>query len=258
MSSYAILGGTGKTGRCLLSILLESPENTINVYVRSRSRLLALFPSLSDNKRVAIFSGAIDDIALLSSCISGVNAVFATVATNENVPGLRIAQDQSQSIVAAFCHLRTQDPATKLPRVLILSASMINPTLVAHLPSHVVWVVRHAVSHVYADLEHAERFLRLHKSWLDVVFVQPGALVDGERRGHELSLELEISFLSYADMAAGMIEIADSVKYSWQGLSVNPKQEGAMGWLLPFSMAKGLLFHFIPPSYGVAKQLGLV
>ena len=258
MPSYAILGGTGKTGRCLLSILLESPQNTINVYVRSRSRLLALFPELPDNKKVTIFSGAIDDIALVSSCVSGVDAVFAVIATNENIPGNRIAQDQAQSLVAAFCHLRTQDPRTKLARILVLSAATINPTLIAHVPRPVYWTVSHAFSNIYADLEHAERYLRLHKGWLNVVFVQPGGLVEDERKGHELSLERQGEFLSYPDLAAGMIELAHDGKYDWKGVSVIPTGKSKVEWWLPWYLVKGLLFHYVPPSYWIGQKLGLV
>ncbi|MCJ1298539.1 hypothetical protein MMC08_001329 [Hypocenomyce scalaris] len=236
MPSYAILNGTGKTGRCLLSILLESPQNTINVYVRSRSRLLALFPELPDNKKVTIFSGAIDDIALVSSCVSGVDAVFAVVATNENIPGNRIAQDQAQS------RRRVLPPAD--PR-------SPDKTRAHPCPDH-------AFSNLYADLEHAERYLRLHHSWLNVVFVQPGGLVEDERKGHELSLERQKEFFSNPDLAAGMIELAHDGKYDWKGVSVIPTGKSKVEWWLPWYLVKGLLFHYVPPSHWIGQKLGLV
>lgn len=45
MPTYAVLGATGSTGQAILNILLQSPKNTVNAYVRSKAKLLKLSPS---------------------------------------------------------------------------------------------------------------------------------------------------------------------------------------------------------------------
>jgi N-acetyl-gamma-glutamylphosphate reductase len=94
MLTYAILGASGYTGRSILNLLLKDPNNTVNCYVRSKSKLLGLFPSLEADKSVQIFDGPLNDIPLIASCVSpGVNTVFYALGGNESVPGMRIAQD---------------------------------------------------------------------------------------------------------------------------------------------------------------------
>lgn len=258
MPSYAILGATGQTGQALLTILLQSAKDdvkNINLYVRSRARLERLQPEISTNKKVQIFEGSIQDVSLISRCISHVSAVFAVVASNENIPGLRIAQETAHTIVAALCELRAQDPDTKLPRIIVLSSATINLHLCRHMPALLYWLLRNAFSNVYADLVLAEEYLRLHRSWLNVTFVQPGGLVHDARRGHAISLDREETFLSYLDLAAGMIEVADAGElYDWKGVSVvSTADDVKTEWKVPLYMAKGLLWHFMPGLYRLSK-----
>ena len=65
------------------------------------AKLVEMSPDLLSNPRVQVFEGSLRCTTLLASCLEGVDAVFATVATNDSIPGCRIAQDTAQSIVAA-------------------------------------------------------------------------------------------------------------------------------------------------------------
>ena len=258
MPSYAILGATGATGSSLLTLLVKSSDTTINAYVRSKSRLLARFPDLSSNASVHIFEGNIFDITLMASCISGVDAVFAVVATNDNIPGLRVAQDTAETIVAAMSQLRSPDATVKLPQILFLSSASLNPVLNRHQPAFLHWLLMTACSNVYEDLEHAESYLRnqrSHLDWLRVTFIQPGGLVEDEQKGHTISWEGTKPFISYLDLAAGMIEIAENGGYDWKGVCVVPTGEKVkFERKIPGRLLRGLAWHFIPGLYRVGKS----
>ena len=259
MPTYAILGASGFTGRSILTLLLKDPENRINVYVRSKSKLLSLFPGLEENKSVRIFHGRLDDIPLLASCISpDVNTVFCVLGLNENLPGIRIAQDGAQAIVAALCYPNPEGRAKKPPRIIFLSSASINPRIAAKEPPFILGFIKRALSYAYEDLALAEAYLRLHESWLNVTFVTPGGLVEDEQKGHVLSLDHSQTFLSYPDLAAAMIEIAESGGYEWMGVGVLPKGKNVkIEWKAPAQMARGLVWHYLPWIGWAAKHLGL-
>lgn len=265
MPTYAILGATGSTGLALLDNLSKSPKYTVNAYVRSKAKLERFRPGISKSEKVQIFEGDLHDIPLITRCISNVSAIFAVVATNFNVPGMTIAQDTAQIIVAALCNLRTQNPDAKLPRIIVLSSASVNPTFSRELPALVRWVTQNAFSYIYEDLRRAERYLRLHKSWMNATFVQPGALVHDAQQGHAVSLDGicldgEQTCLGYLDLAAGMIEVADGEgKYDWVGVSVVPTaRKVEFEWRLPILVGAGLTFHFLPWTYPITKYLGMV
>ncbi|KAI9819934.1 MAG: hypothetical protein M1827_006504 [Pycnora praestabilis] len=260
MPTYAILGATGQTGQALLSILLQSPDKKINAYVRSAARLKKLRPEISTQKNVSVFEGSLTNIPLITTCIRNTTAIFAVVASNENEPGLTVAQDTAQTIVAALANLRTQDPTAKIPHIIVLSSASCNPQFSKDVPRPAVWLLHTALSNVYHDLERAEAYLRLHESWLTATFIQPGALVHDAQKGHELNLDrIGGTFLSYLDLAAGMVEVADEGqgRYDWRGVCVVPTgKDVAIEWKVPFVFAKGLLWHFVPPAYWLTKALG--
>ncbi|KAI4175554.1 MAG: hypothetical protein LQ343_001545 [Gyalolechia ehrenbergii] len=258
MPLYAVLGATGATGSNILKLLTKDPQNTINVYVRSKSKLLAQVPGITSNKRVNIFTGNLSDTALIASCVKNTDAIFSTVASNDNVPDTHIAQDTAQSIVVALMDLRMTEPQTKLPTIIWLSSASVNPKFYKKEPAFVHWLLSHAFSFVYTDLAHAEDYLKMHQKWLKAVFIQPGGLSEDKQRGHALSLDKEQTFTSYADLAAGMIEVAEKGGYDWQGVAVVPATDGtAFEWKTPGRMLRGLTFHFAPWSYWLAKSLHL-
>ncbi|KAI9796916.1 MAG: hypothetical protein M1835_002757 [Candelina submexicana] len=260
MPSYAILGATGATGSNILKTLLASADNQINVYVRSRTKLLGLFPGLKSNDNVKIFEGRIDDIKLLSSCLDNVSAVFACVATNENIPSVRIAQDTAQTIVAAITSNLVQDPKMSVPTIIFLSSISLGRELETDTPAPAQWLVHTAFSNAYADLALAEKYLRLHSAWLPVTYIRPGGLVEDKARGHKISTKKqEGAFLSYADLASGMVEVAQSGGYEGKELSINPVgNETKIEWTNLHRMPRGLLWHFAPWLYRVSHSVGLV
>lgn len=261
MPTYAVLGATGSTGQAILNILLQSPKNTVNAYVRSKAKLLKLSPQYEGNENLHIFEGNLDDVTLMAKCISNTSAVLSVLGANENTPGLHVAQDAAHSIVAACSEIRNQDPSAKLPKILFLTSASINPHLCREMPSFAVWLLHTALNYVYEDLEYAEAFLRLQKSWLDVTFIQPGGLVHDTQKGHALNLERQQTFLSYPDLAAGMIEAATARggEYSWKGVSVVPtSNDTKIEWRVPLFVGGGLLAHYLPSVFGLAKSLRLL
>lgn len=260
MPTYAILGATGKTGSSLLTLLLQNPKNAIHAYVRSKSKLLTQFPHLDENKTVQIFEGALNDIPTLAACISGVETIFSVIGENENTPGLRIVQDSAHAIVAALCHLGCTRGAKNVPKVIFLSSASLNPRMYSHEPAVMHWFLWKALSNAYADVARAEEYLRLHESWLRVTFIQPGALVEDEQKGHALSLDRKgaVPFVSYLDLAAGMIEVAELGSFDGMGVSVTSTSDNVkFEWKAPKQLARGLVWNFAPSLAHAAKYVGL-
>lgn len=260
MSAYAIIGATGKTGSSLLTLLLKNPKNTVHAYVRSKPKLLTQFPHLEENQNVHIFEGALNNISMLASCISGVSTIFSVIGENENTPGLRIVQDSAQGIVAALCHLGCVKGTEKTPKVIMLSSASLNPEMSSEGPAIGHWVVWRAMSNAYADVGRAEEYLRLHKSWLRVTFIQPGALVEDEQKGHVLTLDRKgaVPFVSYLDLAAGMIEVAEVAEFDGMGVSVaSASRDVKFEWKAPKQLARGLVWYYAPSLAYMAKYVGL-
>lgn len=260
MPTYTILGATGKTGGALLQLLLKTPNTHIKAYVRSKAKLLHQNPNLEQNDRVQIFEGPLSNIPLIASALSPkVDTAFCVLGINENTPGIRIAQDTAHSVVAALCHImRTRNDANyKPPKLIVLSSASLNPrfgSAVEHA------IIGRALSNLYGDLALAERYLRLHESWLRVTFVQPGGLTGDVQRGHRVSLEACSPMVSYLDLAAGMIEIAEAGDvYDWEGVSVRATGKNVrFERNAPGQIARGFLWHFVPSLYWMCRYLRIV
>ena len=261
MPTYAIFGATGSTGQCLLKQFLQSPKNTIHAYVRSKSKLEKLSPQAVAQDNVHVFSGALTDIPLLADCIAGTDAVFVVLGNNVSFPGVRVVQEGAHSVVAALSHIRAQDSNAKLPKLLFLTSAGINPYLNRQAPAFLMKVLHAALTYSYEDLEHTEAFLKLQKSWLDVTFIQPGALVDDVQKGHRLSTENTHGLISYPDLAAGMIEVAktEGEQYSWKGVAVVPTAKDVkFDWDTPKNLVRGLFSAYFPSTYRLSRSIGLV
>lgn len=163
--------------------------------------------------------------------------------------------------MAALCHIRNKDVDFKPPKLIFLSCASLNPVISGKQPVGKA-IIGRGMSHVYADLRFAEDNLRLHQSWLDVTFVQPGALTEDVQKGHKLSVDDMIGnspFISYLDLAAGMIEIAESGSYEWMGISVNATGKDVwIVWNAPPQILRGLIRHFAPWSYWMCRSLRIV
>ena len=252
MPSYAILGATGQTGQSLLKILSQSPENEIHTYVRSKAKLEKLSPNICALPNVSVCEGNLSDSDLIANCIASTQAVFLTAAQSENLPGCRVAIDTAHTVVAALEKLRSADPTARLPRLIVLSSATVDDHLSRHMPRFVHSMLLTAFSNVYNDLIEQEKYLRARKDWISCTFIKPGGLVHDQQRGHALSTESQQSFLSFLDLAAGMIEAADAEGDQWdmKNVSVVPtSNDRKVEWMVPIYMIRGILCHYFPSLY---------
>lgn len=160
--------------------------------------------------------------------------------------------DASKVIVAAFEDLKAKDHP--VPRLIVLSSSSTEHRLVEQVPKIVESILYMAMSNIYNDLKEAEKFLRSHHNLVSTSFVKPSALSHDTRKGHSLSLVNSRGPMSFLDLAAGMIEIADDVdgKYDMQSVTVNPTaNDVAFPWEAPGCLFRGIIFHFFPSMYQV-------
>lgn len=250
MSSYAVLGATGQIGGSILELLLRSPDNKVHAYVRSKRKLLAQNLELESKLNLTIFEGSITDTQVLKSCVQDTKAVFLAAGASDNVPGCSIAQEQTSSVVQALKALRIEGQ-NRLPQLIILSSASLEDHLIRDLPWAAQKVMKMAASHVYVDLRMAETYLR-SQDWIKQVYIKPGGLVHDRQRGHVLTTRRQETFLSFLDLAAGMIEVADEESETWnsKNVSVVPAESGTrVDWRVPYLVSKGLLWHFMPSLY---------
>lgn len=253
MSSYAILGATDSTGSSILQLLSASPDAKIHVLVRSRSKLHNIAPSSLENPNIKIFEGSISDTETLTRCLTGTKATFLTVAITTNMPGCTIAQDTAHAVIDALKTIRKGDRAFKAPRLVVLSSSSVDDQFWIDTPSFVHSLIWKCNSNIYTDLAKAETFLREQDDWLSSTFMMPGAISNDVQRWHELSATKLQNFVSFLDVAAGMIEIADEKSGRWDGQNVSvvlkEGQRGKCEWWAPVMLGRGLLVHFFPWLY---------
>lgn len=143
----ALLGATGCTGRRILHKLLQEPiaaEIDNHVYVRSRTKLESLFPSISSYPHLAIFHGSLNDKILIRDCLVQVDTIVCILGENENIPGVTVLQDSASNpnsvIVAQNLIIR----AKKNTHLLLLSSGTWNPHFAATRPTLLNWMIRHA------------------------------------------------------------------------------------------------------------------
>lgn len=264
MATYAILGSTGNCGSAIIQNLLQSPQNKIHAYCRNNAKLRRLIPQIIDNKQVQVFEGSIYDVELMADCVRGTKAVFLVVTTNDNIPGCRVSQDSATTVIQALQKIKAESgPGLKLPKLVLLSSATIDDHLARHMPTWFRRIMLAAASHVYADLQRTEEYLRSHSDWASTIFIKPAGLSPDVSRGHRLSLDEEESFISYLDLSAGMIEAADDQEGRYDGRNVSVvNQKRGVGAKFPtgtpMCILMGLARHFFPwmhpylPSTGPA------
>ncbi|KAI4718728.1 hypothetical protein E4T48_05002 [Aureobasidium sp. EXF-10727] len=251
MPTYAVLGATGNTGQSLLKVLTQNPANKIHAYCRSASKLQTLQPEIVANSNVKVFEGNLNDTKIIADCIKDTHAVFLAVAVSGNVPGNTIAQDTARVVIAASRSLRTSSAATKLPKLVVLSAVPTEPAFAKEMPALALALLFRAESNIYNDLIAAEALLRKEQDWLSVTFVKPGALSVDTQKGHKITMQAAKGVISFMDLAAAMVEVADSGDaYDWKAVSVDPvAADVAFPWQNLPLLVKGLLYHFFPWAY---------
>ncbi|KAL4865124.1 hypothetical protein BDV12DRAFT_200407 [Aspergillus spectabilis] len=252
MPCYAVLGATGNTGRAIVQVLLDRPDARIHAYCRSKEKLFRLCPGVGDSQRVSVFEGQLDNHGLVDECLRGTDAVFLVVAIVDNMPGCTVAMKTAEAVVSSLQRLQSSSPTLLLPRLVMISSASLEPAFCDDVPAAVHWVLKTAVSHLYRDLATAEAFLRGQSDWLSVTFVKPGGLVHDQARGHEVRLDKAQTPLSFLDLAAGMIEVADTTdgRYHLRSVSVIPtSRQVKFPWDGVYYAFTGLLFHFFPWTY---------
>ncbi|GLA09632.1 hypothetical protein AnigIFM60653_011963 [Aspergillus niger] len=252
---YALLGATGNTGRLILKRLLDTTnrETKLNIYVRSRSKLESLVPSVAADGRATIFQGSLQDPTLIRDCLSGATTIVATVGENENIPGVTILRDCAKAIIDALSALRASAPVPAEwtpPRLLLLSSATWNARFAAERPALVHWMIRNAFARPYSDLVQAQEMLLAFPELVDVLLVQPNALVKEPATGCVISTEFAYTAVSYEDLAEGFVQLATRPEYA-KTTTVGVSSARAANPLLyvPFVFGKvirGLLFQFVP------------
>lgn len=256
--TYAILGATGQTGGSVLQVLTtERPDVNVNCLVRSRPKLERMRPEVVGSPNVRVFEGQINNIPLLTDCIRGTSAVFMCVAHPDNKPHLRIARDQAEAVVAALERLRAeqqqqQQPSPKLPLLVVLSSAETDePRFCAGIPWPVRRLLFAANWWIYTDLIAAERYLRERSGWVDAVFVKPGGISTDVRRGHVLSAEGSQTFVSFLDVAGGMVQCAGEGPGRWAGgcVSVLSRGKARVEWANGPLLLRNMACTWVPWLY---------
>jgi len=236
-----------------VKVLRQRENVSIHAFVRSKAKLSSTIPGIEMDPRLNVFEGDITKINVLADCIKDTRACFMAVAVNANVPGCTIAQDTTKAVLAALQRLREKDPGCDLPLLIVLSSSSISEKLSRDLPKIAHRILLMGASYIYDDLRKAETLLRAQEHWgVKSVFIKPGGLVHDAQKGHELSTERQQTFLSFLDLAAGMVEVADAKEATWdmQDVSVVPTTKDVkIEWWVPWFMVQGLLCHFCPWIY---------
>lgn len=258
MPDYAILGATGQIGSSILSLLKASPSTPrINLLVRSKSKLASISPDYISDPNISIYESTISDTTTLSKCLAGTKAAFLAVAVTDNIPGCSIALDTAHAVVDALKMLKDADENFTPPRLIVLSSASVDPKFWTEVPAFIHSVLYASNSNIYMDLERAEKFLRSQSDWIDATFVMPGGIMHGPQTGHELSTKQQQTFVTFLDVAAAMVEVAEAGKGKWVGQNVslvlkNGQRARTAWWapaVLPVVLGKGLVIHFAPWMY---------
>ena len=269
MPTYAILGGTGNIGTELIKQLATKPGVRLHVYARSQQRLLKAHPILAEKGSPHhIFTGDLNDVDLLSQCISGAEVVYGVVGTNANKPGLHIAQDLAQVIITALNKLRdgTRHGETfHCPTVVFTtSAGMTSdPRVRANFPAYLHWVIQRVGKYIYEDFRVATAILRRpENAWIPVIlFCAPG-LASGPSQG-PISVGQNIpknapKYVTYDDLARGMVQSAQEVD-TWAhkeigivGAKMPPQEYG----LMLYYFSTGLMCVWAPPLWRFGHNRG--
>lgn len=234
MEIWALLGATGATGSSVLRCLLD--ENfgcarsvQINILVRSRAKLLALFPEIdkdeSISRRVEVIVGNSTDDTAVMNCVRGASVVFSCVGQNDSGFGITLYSATASALVKSLKTLRRQKlqdhSEHSSPTIIQLRSASLNTVLARQAPWPVRKLVHFCLYYSYNDLKRAVKLLtsaaleadKDGSPLLHYIFVDPPTLHDAQgttRTGYRLiKTETQQTALSYADLGAAMCEIAE-------------------------------------------------
>lgn len=255
MPSYALLGATGATGSSVLRHLLYSgspSDLTVNVLVRSKSKLLAAFPGLDKPRpsaratipTIRIFEGDSTNPDVLCAVLQDASLVFMCVAQNGSPMGTTLVQNTAAALIEA--RRREAQPRGELTVIQLRSASL-NPVLAVQVPRFVHRIVCFCLAAGYADLRWACVLYEAAatEGLLQYVLVDPPTLHDagGTRTtGYRLidttdmedrEKQRQAICLSYADLGVAMCEIASRAdKLHGQGVGVTATGPVRQTWVV--------------------------
>ncbi len=257
MPTFCIIGGAGRTGQLLLQNLASSGENQVRVYVRNKAKLEKLFPKLVSQDNLSVFEGSIKDVDLLQQCIGTSNTLFLVTAPADNDPMNTVLYDTAHTVVTALRRRQQKNEEAQSPHIVVLSTATINPTFNQYTPRIVQFLLTTALNNKYKAFRQTEDYLQLQHDWIKLTFVQPGGMVEDSAQGYRLSLHDTKTFLSFADLALGMIEIAqDSQLYEGKFVSVVPTGSAVKKNLgVPAILLKGYLWRFFPRLYAMVRRI---
>ncbi|KAK6066331.1 Averufin oxidase A [Seiridium cupressi] len=262
--TLAFLGATGGTGRAALHTLQSDPKHyglQLRIFVRSKRKLLTLFPELESRSGVQIWESQLDDVHGIKECLSGAGVIICTLGENQNLPGLDVLQPGAKSILRALGELKEKQGAKwSKPRLLLLSSSTWNTRLSAHMPALMVRIVKTAFYHPYFDLRQATRLFQESPDLVSLLLVQPPAIVEDAPSGYRISAETTNPVVSYADLGAVFVELATERSYdTLDAVGVSSLQEGALrkwGSELLSRILIGLIAGSVPGYWSLKKLMG--
>lgn len=211
--TLALLGSTGKTGRVVLRLLLAQNIYKLKIYIRSAEKLFTIFPDIASNPLVQLYVGHITNQAVIEQCLSGAEVIICALGDNGYWPSTVLTLS-AHSIVTALKAQKQHNTEWTRPRMIYLSSSTANKRFAAARPPFVHWLIGTAFQNGYTDLKAAHEVILADPSLVSVLLVQPGALVEDEGTGHELSTESVKLATSYEDLGAAFVELATTRGYS--------------------------------------------
>lgn len=236
--TIALLGATGKTGRVILRLLLAKDRCNLKIYVRSKEKLVAMFPDITSNPRVQLYVGCVTDQNAIQECLSGAQIIICTIGNNDWAPTTAL-RDSAQSIVTALKALKQRGSMWERPRMIWLSSASRNERFAADRPKVVHWLIETAFQNGYADLKVAQRVIFAEPSLVSVVLVQPGLLVEEEGTGYEISTEAVKLASSYEDLGGAFVELAFERRYDeLHEVGVSSKQGDRVARYAPIILQK--------------------
>jgi len=134
MPTHALLGATGATGSAVLRCYLDSPPKdlTLNIFIRSKSKLLKAFPDLESTSsiKINITDAPLTDTKALQASLRGSDIIHMCIATNDAKPGNSVSQDGAKAITEALLELKAEQQTSYIkPTVIIIRAAPLNPDL---------------------------------------------------------------------------------------------------------------------------------
>ncbi|GAB7343439.1 hypothetical protein MBLNU457_1466t1 [Dothideomycetes sp. NU457] len=251
MVTYALLGATGSTGSAILRRLLsQTPENlTLNIFVRSRSKLISAFPQLEAQPpptAINIYEGTPSDAPTLQKCLEQADVIMACIATNTSTPDVTVCHDVAAGIISALkARQQTQASHYAPPTVIQIRSASLNPALCATMPWIAKTMAQFCFHYVYEDLRRACELYESASSaeLLRYIYVDPPSIHDPDGTdptGYALVVEPEgplTDVLSYADLGAAFVELAERRAEFVDmavGVSATGKVNVTMDKLFPF------------------------